>query len=125
MSNRRKCSPRDTARRDQAGAFARNRAGAGDTVIVRDYAQPGTRCCWCDCPDPLTDPASPHRNPGYVCADLCQVDAEHIITVGYGGPAATGYPACERHVDDLESSILRLMASLQAKLTFAGLDSFG
>lgn len=123
MSNHRKTSPRNTARRDRAEAFVRDFTADGALAIIRDYAAPGTRCCWCDCPWALTDPASPHnRVPGYTCPELCTATAAHVVTVRTAARAA-GHPVCERHVDDAETQILKLINP--AQIVFAGLDSFG
>lgn len=117
-------SARETARRDQAGALARDFTAAGGLVLIRGHAAPGTPCCWCDCTWALGDPASPHRVPGYACPLLCTRAAVCVITVRWRSGAA-GHPLCGRHADSAEEQILRVVAPPGAEIIFAGLDSFG
>lgn len=111
MSNRRKLRPRDIARRDQAVAGARDMAAQpGTAALVIDYAQPGTQCSWCDCPDPLADPASPHRIPGYVCAG-CPEPAEHVIRAMRGSVREIAAPVCARHQADASAFAVRAIGA--------------
>lgn len=96
---KRKLKPRERARQDQATAALRNR-GATDprtAVMTMAYAEPGTQCAWCDCPD---TPDSPHYQPGYVCPG-CPEGAEFVLHRMHGTPEQVNVPVCGRHRDSL------------------------
>jgi len=110
MSNRRKLCPDEIARRDQALAAARDAAtDPGTAVIVVDYAPPGTQCSWCDCPSPLDDPRSPHREPGYKCAG-CPEEANKVIRDMYGTAQEEAVPVCPGHHADAAAFLMRVYA---------------
>jgi hypothetical protein len=96
MSNKSKrprpMQPHEWAQIDQATATARDDATTAGVIVI-DYADPGIRCCWCDCPGLHRDPIS-EGCPG------CQRDALHIVHVLYGTPWQISYPVCEHHFSD-------------------------
>ena len=103
MSNRRKLRPHEMAKFDQRRAEARERARAGQTVIVTDYANDGQQCSWCDCPV-----SARHAQPGYVC-DGCPEPAAYVMTLGYGTDDASRYPVCERHHPRFATDMIALL----------------
>ena len=95
----RKLRPRERARQDQAAAAARNLGATDPTaaVFTMTYADPDTRCSWCDCPD---TPDSPHYRPGYVCPG-CPDAAAYVLHLLHGTPAQQNIPVCDRHRENL------------------------
>jgi hypothetical protein len=94
MSNRRKLHPGELARKDQRQAEARERARAGQTVIMTEYADAGQQCCWCDCP--VVDTAG-QPLPSHPDCDGCPEPAELVMIMSYGTPEARGWPICQAH----------------------------
>lgn len=97
---RRKLRPSERARQDQAAAAARD-YGAADpstTLVTVTYADPGTPCCWCDCPLPS------HNQSGYGCAG-CPREAEHVVHLMHGTPAQHNLPVCAEHHRDVARTV--------------------
>jgi hypothetical protein len=92
-TKRRPIRPHERARVDQAMAAARDLAIQDPTAQywVREYADPGIQCCWCDC---TIEQIKRHRDTQ--CAG-CPSDAVYLVHLlpdeGESGP----YPLCERH----------------------------
>lgn len=95
MSNRRKLRPHEVARKDQAFAEASELAAKGTPVIVIDFAEPGSKCCWCDCDAFIHD-----------CQHPCQEQAEHVVTASW---SPQRYPVCDRH----QTGPLELLAEFE------------
>lgn len=105
MSNRPRLRPHEQAKMDQRRAEARERARAGQVVVVADYAT-GQQCSWCECPivDTGGRPLPPHTDCGG-----CPEPAEYVMTLGYGTPAAGRYPVCEYHHSRFAEDVVLLL----------------
>jgi hypothetical protein len=89
---RRNIRPHERARVDQVMAAVRDVAARDPKTraFFYEYADPGVRCCWCDCPD------EKHQTPGYVCSG-CVEDAVYLGRYLPEKPGDGVYPLCEQH----------------------------
>jgi hypothetical protein len=92
--------PHEWAQIDQAAAAARDNATG---VMVIDYADPGIKCCWCDCPRLHRDPIS-EGCPG------CQRAALYMAHFLHGTPFQINNPVCEHHFSDFVKTHKKVLA---------------
>jgi hypothetical protein len=109
MSNCRRLRPHEQARRDQMLADAKARLYRGEGVIWTDAAEPGTQCCWCDCPWDPHDPSDRHARPGYLCPYPCPAEADYIIVTVLSDPKPEPLPLCERRYGDWNEGFAKLV----------------
>lgn len=93
--SRRRIRPHEQARSDQVMAAARNHGASDPAAGVSgvEYADPGTPCCWCDCP------LEAHLDPAYNCP-CCDTGAVFLFHDRMGTLHQCTYPLCERHFQD-------------------------
>lgn len=97
-------TPRETARRDQVMAHARDRdTEPGVLVVVVEDVAPGEQCSWCDCP---ARPGLWEHDP--TCVG-CRRQARYGVQIGYG---STPLPVCRPHFGDVPRTIRALLGDL-------------
>ncbi|GAA4676624.1 hypothetical protein GCM10023347_33660 [Streptomyces chumphonensis] len=97
-------TPQETFWSDQTLAAVRDAARDPKLLPVAVVAAPdNTRCSWCDCDD---SEDSPHNRPGYRCAG-CPETAMSVVAVHSGPHRRYDYPACDRHRDDIITTLVR------------------
>ena len=102
--SRRKLRPHETARRDQAMAYARDRAAEpGTFVAITEDAEPGIRCGWCDCP--LVPPSRGH-DPDCVG---CSLEARYAVYCAMRYGRSSPIAVCEEHYPDVPRFLAELL----------------
>lgn len=113
----RKLRAAERARQDQAAAAAREFGATHPraAMITTAYADPGTHCSWCDCPDGLD---GPHRQPGYECGG-CPRAALYVTHVLHGTPEQHSIPSCEPHQPEVSAAVGSLFPGVPVELHVA------
>jgi hypothetical protein len=104
VSKRRRIRPHERAKIDQRLAAARNLAASGrySAVFAEERAEPGTRCCWCDCP---FEQHLSRRDDG---AGGCEREA--YVVVHLYSLASHSFSLCRHHHRDfIQLSMARVM----------------